>query len=207
MKTPLGRPLENLPSNLIAAIEHEMSQLKQVKLQKNRARPLYQMAAQAIDNIAFNPSLTIIELVGFLKTDTLLYICPTDPAIYQKQQEIWFPIHQWFKDHLGIIIPLSETIAPPALSGAILSGIETYLKSQSIFSLSGIQAATHIAHSLLIAILINESALDADNAFKASLLEELTQNEKWGTDELAQTRQDQILEDLKVIEGYFGVLG
>jgi chaperone required for assembly of F1-ATPase len=203
MKTPLSCSLENLPPKLLAAIESELSQSRLSKIHKNRTRPLYQMACQAIDNIAPNLELTAHELLKFLETDTLLYVSPTDPALYQRQQEIWFPIHLWLQAHLDIIIPLSETIAPPSLCEATLIRVKTYLNTQSIFALAGIQAATHIAHSLIVAIMMREAAIDAHNAFTACLLEEITQNAKWGKEELAQARQDQVLEDLGVIEDYF----
>jgi chaperone required for assembly of F1-ATPase len=206
MKTPLGRSLENLPPTLLTAVERELSQTLPSTIHKSRTRPLYQMACQAIDNIAPNVDLAAHELLTFLGTDTLLYVCPTDPVLHQRQQAVWSPLHLWFQSHLGITIPLSETISPPSFCEATLIGLKTYLSHQSIFALAGIQAATHIAHSIIIAIMMKEAALDAPTAFNACLLEEITQNAHWGTDELAQARQDQVLEDLKVIDGYFRII-
>jgi chaperone required for assembly of F1-ATPase len=72
--------------------------------------------------------------------------------------------------------------------------------------LVGLHAATTALGSVVLGLALLEGALDAEQAFAASLLDELYEIERWGLERDAQRRHTALKRDLTAIERFAACL-
>ncbi len=68
-------------------------------------------------------------------------------------------------------------------------------------------ATAILLRSFLLAVAFISGKINAEQAFDAAFIEELWQNENWGTVEEAETRRRDIMDELKFLEAELGKAG
>ncbi|AWW73905.1 molecular chaperone [Erythrobacter sp. KY5] len=151
--------------------------------------PFRDMADYALDIVADNPAAHADKVLTYGDTDTLLYRADPDEPLYSRQQEIWEPIAARFEKRHGIELVRVSGIVHRPQSEATLAKLREALGQQTPFALSGIEAMTSLAASLMVALEASEPDADALALWQAASLEEEWQAELWGRDEEAEERR------------------
>ncbi len=153
--------------------------------------PLRDMADYAIDVVAADPAGVAEGLIAYAETDTLCYRADPDEPLHARQLAVWEPLLASFEAAHGItLVRVSGVLHRPQPPEA-LAVLRARLASLDPFALTGVEAMTKLAASLVIGL----AALDARGEdeplalWQAACLEEEWQAELWGRDWEAEERR------------------
>lgn len=154
--------------------------------------PLRDMADYAIDVVAADPAGVAEGLIAYAETDTLCYRADPDEPLHARQLAVWEPLLASFEAAHGItLVRVSGVLHRPQPPEA-LAVLRARLASLDPFALTGVEAMTKLAASLVIGL----AALDARGEdeplalWQAACLEEEWQAELWGRDWEAEERRE-----------------
>lgn len=153
--------------------------------------PLRDMADYAIDVVTAGPAAVATGLVAYAETDTLCYRADPDEPLHAQQQAVWEPLLSGFEAAHGVTLVRVSGVLHRPQPPATLAALEARLSALSPFALTGVEAMTKLAASLVIGL----AALDAVHEgepralWQAACLEEEWQAELWGRDWEAEERR------------------
>ncbi len=188
IKTQGGRP-QLVPSKALAdAMAKEWSD--QGEELDTSAFAFRDLTDYALDKIAPDPSAIIDTLVQYAETDTLCYRAEPDEALFARQQEVWEPILKAVEARDDVIFTRVSGIMHQAQPDATLSTLRNTLGALDPFALAGLQTLASLATSFCIGMEALQSGADPESLWNAANLEELWQEELWGTDPEAEERRN-----------------
>lgn len=155
---------------------------------------------QAVAEIARYRREIINKMLEFARTD-LLFFWAEKKELFLQQQEQWQPILDWAAQELAVDLNKTDTLEVPdnlAMNNPLAQAMETMSDKE----LACFYAAALNMRSVLLAFALTKGRINAEEAYRLSYLEELWQNEKWGTDAEAVCRRESRLSDLREIESY-----
>ncbi len=155
---------------------------------------------QAVKEIADNRDEIISKLLEFAKTD-LLFFWGENKELVLRQKEKWMPILDWSAELLKTALNKTNTLDVPENS-AMKAPLGVVLRKMSDKELACFYAATLNMRSTLLALALVKGKINAEKACELSYLEELWQNEMWGTDNEAAAKRKERCDELKEIENY-----
>jgi chaperone required for assembly of F1-ATPase len=153
--------------------------------------PLRDIADYAIDVVAAGPAMVAKGLVAYAETDTLCYRADPDEPLHAHQQAVWEPLLSGFEAAHGVTLVRVSGVLHRPQPPATLAALEARLAALGPFALSGVEAMTKLAASLVIGL----AALDAVHEdepralWQAACLEEEWQADLWGRDWEAEERR------------------
>ena len=159
----------------------------------------------AIDHVSSHRGAVIEHSLGFGRSDLLCYRAD-ESELAGRQAALWDPLLVWAHTEHGIRFETDNGIT------FIEQPVDTLVRLQEIvadlddFTLAAFDAAASLAGSFVIALALVEGQLNADEIFSAAQLDELYQAEKWGRDAEAESRRQQLLNELKAIERFVHLL-
>ncbi|HXC28782.1 MAG TPA: ATP12 family protein [Stellaceae bacterium] len=168
--------------------------------------PLTRLAATAIDRTAAGRDKVVAEVANYAATDLVCYRAEHPPALAARQEAMWQPLIDWAAGRYDAGLAVTAGIVPLAQSPASLKAYAGAVAALDDFRLTALHAATGACGSLVIALALYESRLDAETAFAASQLEETFQIEAWGEDAEATARRATLAEDIKAVARFFELL-
>jgi chaperone required for assembly of F1-ATPase len=194
IRTP-ARAVLIVPTHKLAdAIAEEWRrQDKQILLE---AMPLTKFTYAAIDRVAPNRAAIVEQILCFGRTDLLCYRAPSPPELVQRQAESWDPMLQWARDHLGVDLCVGEGIAYVEQPREARERLEQLLSGRDDFCLAGLHGAVSLLGSIVLALALDEGAIDPERALSAARLDEIYQAEKWGEDAVVRVAASQSKADL-----------
>lgn len=194
VRSPAKRPFV-LPTQALAeAIAAEWN--AQGEKVDPHSMPLMQFAATAIDRLADARASTVQETAAYCASDLVCYRAPDPAELAQRQEESWQPLVAWVAQRYDIALIVTSGISTVAQPPHAQATFQRVLDAQDLFALTALAAMTGAAGSLVIALALSEGQITADQAADATLLEELFQAEKWGSDPEAEKRRAGIRADL-----------
>ncbi len=204
MRTP-GKNALILPSAaLAAAIAAEW------EAQRDTIRPatmkLTQLAATAIDVTAPRRDLVAAETANYADTDLVCYRTDHPPALAARQHAVWQPLIDWAAVRYDAALAVTTGIIPAAQSPAALRALAAIVAAQDDFRLTALHTLTAASGSLVIALALSESRLDAEAAFAAAQLDENFQIETWGEDADAAIRRQALAADIAAAARFIALL-
>ena len=155
---------------------------------------------QAEKDISVYREDIIAKLLEFARTD-LLFFWGEKRDLYLKQQVEWQPILDWAGELLHINLKSTDGLEVPE-NEVLQNPLEQVLKLMSDKELACYYAAALNMRSNLLALALVKGRIDARTAGKLSYLEELWQNDLWGTDAEAESRREERCKELQEIEDY-----
>jgi chaperone required for assembly of F1-ATPase len=153
--------------------------------------PLRDMADYAIDIVTRHPEGAAEGLLGYAETDTLCYRADPDEPLHTRQQQVWEPLLSAFEAAHGVTFTRVSGVLHRPQPPAILATLRDRMLTLDPFQLTGLEAMTKLAASLVTGL----SALDAAHEeeplalWQAACLEEEWQAELWGRDWEAEERR------------------
>ena len=197
IKTPLKKTLSVNSIILAEKIAEEWSKIEDT-IQADDM-PITQLVSTALDKIDGFEKDIIDQILAYIHGDTLLYITKEDPLLYSKQQEQWLPLIDLMNKEIGAEYQIQETLLPTDQSNEIITFWKQYLEKLDIYELNAFQVGVSLTSSPILIYHIFKNKLTQEDVFTHALLEELHQNELWGTDweaEDLQKKKKKELEDL-----------
>lgn len=156
---------------------------------------------KSVPEISKDREQVIEKLVKFSLTDMLLFWSANED-LAKHQQKLWFPVLSWAKENLETKYKTTKTLDVPEQDSNAGEKLKKFLQSLSDKELTGFYFAALNMRSVLLAAALIKGKITAQEAYKASCLEELWQAEKWGNDKAADCRRKSLLEELEQIEAF-----
>ncbi len=153
-----------------------------------------------VKEIAGNREEIIAKLLDLAKTD-VLFFWGENKELVLRQKEKWLPILDWSAELLKTAINKTNTLDVPE-NRALRAPLKAVLNKMSDKELACYLAATLNMRSTLLALALVKGKIHAEEACELSYLEELWQNEMWGTDSESAAKRQERCDELKEIENY-----
>jgi chaperone required for assembly of F1-ATPase len=186
INTPKKAKLAAPTRALAEAIAHEWRE------QSGDIRPanmsLTKLANTAIDHAQELRSNIEAELLGFGRHDLLCYRAVGPHELILRQRMAWDPLLDWAHHTLGARLTTTHGIGHVEQGTDALAALDREVRSQDSWTLIGLQTATTITGSLILAFAIASGRLASAEAFALSRIDETFQLEKWGRDSDAEQR-------------------
>jgi chaperone required for assembly of F1-ATPase len=180
VKTPGRRDLIVPSRTLAAAIAVEWeAQHGEIR---RETMPLTRLAGVTIDRDAAQREAVVRQIADYAGTDLVCYRAAHPPALAARQQVVWQPLVDWAIERYAAPLTVTSGVIPSSQPAASLAAFTAAVAAYEDFALTALHAATAACGSLVIALALFESRLDAAEAFAASQLDESFQIEAWGED-------------------------
>jgi len=194
LRSPAGAPLL-MPSQALAEAVAQEWRCQGDTVQPH-SMPLMRLVSTAIDITDKRCDDVIGEILAYAETDLVSYRAPEPPELAAKQQELWQPLVDWAMLRFDAPLAVTSGIIPVPQPDEALTAFTAAIAAYDTMLLTALHAATQVLGSLVLALALIETRLDAEAAFAASQLDENFQIEKWGEDQEQAERRAALREDL-----------
>ncbi|MFC3712001.1 ATP12 family chaperone protein [Sphingoaurantiacus capsulatus] len=188
IRTPAKAPLVVPGEAMARAIAGEWA--AQGEEIKPGSMPLTGLANATIDRVSAGREAFIDSLAAYGDGDVLAYRAEHPDDLLQRQVAAWNPILDWAERRYGVEFTLVQGIMHKPQPAGTVATLRAALAGLDDFTLTAMQPLVTITGSLVIALALLESAIDAETGWTAAHLDELYQVEKWGEDSLATAARD-----------------
>ena len=195
VKTPAGNRLA-LPTRALAdAIAQEWREQGDAIVPASM--PFTKYANTTLDGIAQNRALVAAELAGYGGSDLLCYRAEEEPlAVRQAAQ--WDALLDWAHDTHGARLVTACGVIHHAQSSEALAALTRAVAALDDWTLAGLQPLVTITGSLVLALAVASGRLSPAQAFAVSRVDEDFQAEKWGVDDEARERADNLAAEIEI---------
>lgn len=206
IRTPGGVPLTTPVAALAAAIAAEWA------AQEDEIRPptmpMMRLAATAIDRIGKERATIVDQIAAYGGSDLLCYRAESPAPLVERQARLWQPLLDWAAETHGARLTVTHDLTHVTQDPAALDALRAAVEALDDSRLAAVSLLTAICGSLVIALAVEAGQLDVEEAIAASLLDEDWQIEKWGEDDEAVERRENVAREitdatrfLKLLEG------
>jgi chaperone required for assembly of F1-ATPase len=157
--------------------------------------PLTRLATTAQDRVRLHRAAIIGQLAAYGVNDLLCYRA-TDPASRAAEDAAWAPWTGWAEQRFGITLAIATGIMPVEQNTAVQAAFTTALEAMSDYALAGLGVIVPALGSLILGLAIEADALPPGEACRLAALEELAQEQRWGSDPETETRRHKRTEDV-----------
>lgn len=157
--------------------------------------PLTRLAGTAMQRIAPDPGPTIAAIAKYGETDLLCYRAE-DPRLAAEQAEAWDPLLDWAALHLDAPLRVTAGLMPVAQEASALSAMRRAVAAHGVIELSALGVLVPALGSLVLGLAVTRGRLEAAEAHRLSILDELFQERLWGLDAEAKVRRERVGVDL-----------
>ncbi len=198
LKTPNGAALA-LPGGALAdAIAAEWA--GQGDAIDQRTMPLTRLANTAQDHVARDRAATLNQVEAFARHDLVCYRAIDPPELVAREAHAWDAPLAWARARYELDLKVTHGTASIDQPGVTSDRIAQALSRFDAFGLTGLVTAAGIMKSLVLALSLADSRLDAASAHAAAHVDETFQAEKWGRDSEAESRLKNLLCELQDAE-------
>ncbi|MEO1304118.1 MAG: ATP12 family protein [Pseudomonadota bacterium] len=204
IKTPAKAPLVLPTPALAEAIAEEWNAQSETLDLQNMT--LTRLANVALDRTPDTRADLADELSRYAGTDVTCYLAEAPIELRERQENMWKPWREWAGKELGVVlVPVIGLIASPQPQ-ASLDAVRDYALRCDSFRLTALMWACSLFGSAVLALAVEQRALNAETALAASCVDEDWQIEQWGKDEEATAVRDRREQDAKALQLWFDAL-
>ena len=186
IKTPSNLKLVAPTRALAEAIAQEWSEQGESVVPSSMH--LTRLANTAIDRAETLRDDIAGELLRFACSDLLSYRALDPISLRMRQEAAWDPLLDWARQAFGARLKTTHGVLFVEQDEEAIAAFERALGELDAWSLTGLQTATSITGSLVLALAIAKGRLSPADAFALSRIDEEFQAEKWGLDAEAENR-------------------
>ncbi|MGI4747837.1 MAG: ATP12 family protein [Janthinobacterium lividum] len=157
--------------------------------------PLTRLAGTQQERVASRRQAVVETLLGYADSDLLCYRATYPDMLAERQQAAWQPWLDWCADRHGARLLVAHGVMPVEQPATATAALERALHAQADAALTGLGVLVPILGSLVLGLAVAEGALGAEAATDLALLDELYQQEHWGTDADTSQRQAALLRE------------
>jgi chaperone required for assembly of F1-ATPase len=159
--------------------------------------PLTKFANTTLDGIARNRDAVADELAAFGGNDLLCYRAEEEPlAIRQAAQ--WDILLDWAHETHGARLATACGVIHHAQTPEARAALAHAVEALDDWTLAGLQPVVTITGSLVLALAVAAGRLTPAQAFAISRLDEDFQAGKWGVDEEARERAENLAAEIEI---------
>ena len=183
VKTPLKADLILPTLKMAQAIAAEWD--AQTGLVKPDTMPVTRSANSAIDKIVPQFDEVAGLLTAYGGSDLICYRATDPQALIARQAQAWDPLMDWAADALQAPLVATAGVVHVAQPDQSLARLTARVTALDPFRLAGIHDLVAISGSLVLALAVTHQKLTAEQAWALSRIDEVWQQELWGTDDEA----------------------
>ena len=156
--------------------------------------PIFSLASTVIDRILPQRDTLDDELVRYGLNDLICYRADEaeDQSLAMKQQEEWGFIQTWLNDTYGVRLQHFSGVMPQSQPDEVAQKYPSIIAPIDSWSYVALYRVTTLSGSLALGLAFRDEKLDVPSLMKQAFLDEYHQEEKWGADEWAVERRDNI---------------
>lgn len=141
------------------------------------------------------------KIENFLMTDMLLF-WGTEKDLIVRQEKLWGPVLEWAKQVFDTDFVKTHGLDVPVQDEKSGERLRSFMDLLSDRELAAFYLAALNMRSVLLAAALVKGRISAEEAYRASCLEELWQAESWGTDDEAEKKRSELRQELFDIEKF-----
>lgn len=164
--------------------------------------PLTQIACTAIDRISANRSEIEGLIAKYAETDLVCYRANAPSDLVEMQSEHWQPLLDWLASEQAVQLSSTKEILPLPQDPAALANVLKIVRGFDDHELSVVSVVTQASGSIVISLALAHGTISADQAAKASQVDEIHQSQLWGLDHEAEVRLKSLNTDILAAETY-----
>lgn len=145
----------------------------------------HEMKLTGLANAAVERAPTVQTLAIYGETDLLCYRAETPPELAAREAEVWDPLLDWARKRFDIAFTVTSGIVHVSQPAETVKRLGAAVAAYDDFHRTALSPLVTIGGSLVVALMLAESAITPDAAFDACHLDELWQAELWGEDWMA----------------------
>lgn len=158
--------------------------------------PFTRLANAAIDRIGSARQATIAALAAYAESDLLCYRAAEPPELIRAEEAAWRPLLDWARERYGAELRVTSGIVPVPQPRESISKLIDALTSFDDMMLAGLHLATTSCGSLVLALALAETRVDAGKALNLSLTGEAFQAARWGVTAEYEARREALARDI-----------
>jgi chaperone required for assembly of F1-ATPase len=158
--------------------------------------PLTRLLGTAQERIAPAPGPMIEGIAKYGETDLLCYRSE-DRKLAARQAQQWQPLLDWAALALDAPLGVTQGLMPVAQRPQSLAALQAAVARHD--------AAVPILGSLVLGLALTLGRLDADEVHRLAVLDEVFQEEFWGSDAEAEARRTDRLADLRLAQRFMAL--
>jgi chaperone required for assembly of F1-ATPase len=188
VKTPTGNalalPTQKMADAVVAEWEAVEKTLNPIMM------PVTGFANAAIDRIAPDRAGFAAAIAAYGETDLFCYRGAAGEALAERQAQIWDPWLDWAKARYDIHFVIVDGIMHQPQPFATLETLRAVVAARGTFELAAMAKLAHLSGSLVATLAVVERAGTPEDIWNAACLDELWQEEYWGSDHWAQKNRN-----------------
>jgi len=152
-----------------------------------RHMPATRRANSAVDRVVPQRDSLIAMLAGYGGSDLLCYRADRPVGLQAIQAEAWDPPLAWAAAVLDAPLTVIQGISPIVQPADSLENLCAVLETLDAFALAAVHDLVTISGSLVLGLSVARGAMDVDEAWAASRVDDVWQIAQWGADAEAES--------------------
>lgn len=153
--------------------------------------PMTGLAQGALDQVANERERIVGRVAAFADSDMLYFRGDDSQAdLAAHQAECWDPLLDWGQSRFDVSFKLIFGIMHQSQSDETIARLTAAVECQDDFTLAAMLSLSGLTGSLIATLALVEKKFEPALIWQLSNLEELWQEQQWGSDELAQQKRD-----------------
>ena len=206
LKTPAKQPLL-LPNEAVAKAVRDEFDAQQDEI-KPETMPVFSLASTVIDRVMTQRSTLDAEMVRYGLNDLISYhaTAEEDPDLAEKQAAKWGAINHWLQAEYDVQFAVFTGIMPQSQPPEIEAKLSKIVMPLDMWRYVALYRAATLSGSFALGLAFHDKHIDVDALMQLSFLDEYHQEEKWGADEWAIERRDNIQREYEDAWHFLGLL-
>ena len=206
LKSPARASLILPTPHLAEAVRDEFNNQQDEILPESM--PIFSLASTVIDRILPQRETLDDELVRYGLNDLICYRAEDDEdkALAQKQAREWGGIQNWLLDEYGIALQHFSGVMPQSQADSVAQKWPLIITPIDSWSYVALYRVTTLSGSLALGLAFRDKKIDVSALMKHAFLDEYHQEEKWGADEWAVERRDNVETEFKDMWNFLKLL-
>ena len=165
--------------------------------------PLFSLSVTVVDRVIPQRDAIIAELSAYGENDLLCYRDDQDD-LASRQRDQWQPWLDSLAETRDIVLKIVTGIMPIRQPDA--AKFPPLISTYDDWRLGMLHRATSLSGSLVLGLGFIDMVIDYERMFTLAFLDELWQNEKWGTDSEAANRHECLRTELQDVARFLALL-
>lgn len=202
VKTPAKRDLV-VPVRALAegiAAEWDAQEKDVVPL----AMPLTRAAATCLDRVEPEFDAVAAMIAEYGETDLLCYRATHPDGLVRRQADGWDPVLDWVRETHDVHLATGSGVMHVSQEPGSVSRLAAMVRAQDAWALTALSELVTISGSLVLGLAVRHGAIQAQEAWRLSRIDEQWNIDAWGEDadaaELARTRQADFLRAAELLK-------
>jgi len=154
------------------------------------AMPVTGFANAALDRVVGDRQSFIDAVAAFGESDLFCYRAENPQKLVDRQESVWGKWLRWAQQKYLVKFVVVQGIVHQPQAEPTLVRLKEAVAGMNDHQLAAASKLTHLTGSLVAVLALADGTVDAEMLWPDLILDELWQEEQWGTDELALKNRD-----------------